>query len=332
MNYGGLRYTGRSAESFVLGVGRPDCQPTRLTILVSASARRVRGLEIVDALGTRTICHRYNGKISPVKVIDKFGHVLEEYYYKDYELTEAVITNIKNGEKIKLRMGGYYDDKSKMDMKRIEIHIGHEIGFRDYAVIGDKVLISHTDIYSVDNQGDGIGLTVANWIMRYEAITNQIKEVYNIGSRNPLIISLMRRIIIPESLIYYRAVQPSNNDLLIFKMISPTPKTIDELVKSLGSFMIGDEKDRFFGKESISYAVVIANGTVSYSEWAGLPAGVLSKDIEILDDWRVEFRGNIVGQVKALNDFIMLEGRINPIGIFKDEQGRIVQYQNGKII
>jgi len=128
----------------------------------------------------------------------------------------------------------------------------------------------------------------------------------------------MRHITAPETAIY--AVV----GLAYLQKIGVNLNNTD-FIKGLGAFFIGLADDKKFGSEE--YEVIFNDGKVFSSEYSLLPSGVELGSFEVLDDWRVVLDGEIIGQIKSFPVDVSVSGKINPIGIFIEEDGSIIQYQ-----
>ncbi|MDP8234099.1 MAG: hypothetical protein P9M06_04800 [Candidatus Saelkia tenebricola] len=287
-------------------------------------ARRIKGISTqVDNFGTVTHYESYEGSLRPTRIVDRFGHLLESYYYENSELDRVVTTNIKTGEEIELRI-----EKSEESSRRqASIYIaGEYAGFRSWEISNNWLIFGDISMDEEKRQ-EGIGSSVANWIMRYSNMVEGIDMAgsftsatcpNNFTAQNPLIISIMRHLAIPETTIY------AAPDIVgVIKLGTNLNNT--ELIRAVGAFFIGKADDRNFGIEMCEIRID-GNEVVFSEEPSILSPGTELNDFEVLDDWRVVLNGEVIGQIKSFPMDLSVSGEINPIHIFIDEEGRVVQY------
>lgn len=287
-------------------------------------ARRAREVSTqVDNFGTVTYYENYQGSLRPARIVDKFGHLLESYYYEGSELNKVITTNVKTGEKIELHI----EKKEDGSMLQTSIYIaGEYAGFRSWEISNNWLIFGGIGMDEKRRQ-EGIGLSVANWIIRYSNMVEGVEMAgsltsatcpNNFAAQNPLIISIMRHLLIPETTIY------ATPDIAgIIKLGTNLNNT--ELIRSVEAFFIGKADDSNFGIEMCE--IKIDDSRVVFSEEPLiLPVGTDLSDFKVLDDWRVVLNGNVIGQIKSFPMDLSASGEINPIHVFIDKEGQVVQY------
>ncbi|MDP8216700.1 MAG: hypothetical protein P9L98_05230 [Candidatus Kaelpia imicola] len=276
-------------------------------------ARRVREvLTQVDNFGTVTYYESYNGNFRPLKIVDKLGHVLDEYYYRGSELDRVITTNLETGEKLELRI-------KKVEGRpglQADIYIEQKyVGFREWEINEGWIILGDITI-DEGMRKNGIGLTVSNWIVAYSNMVEGVTKATTL-SQNPLIISIMQRVTKLETVSYAQAA------LLGIRSLGTNLSNTD-LIKSIESFSIGNADNLRFGVDM--YRVIFDDSKVFSSNYPSLPVGTELDNFEVLGDWIVKLDGVVIGQIKSFCSFLCLGGEINPIHVFIDEEGKVVQY------
>lgn len=300
---------------------------------LSNSIRRIRQQLVIqrDQLGTKTFLERYNGKLRPLKITDANGNLIEQYYYQDEKLLKVETLNITNGSKLLLKVRWISDSgliaTAFADLNKDGVISSEEQVAERMASIENNtrtILLSHTTLKKEQFRHQGIGLTMANWIIRYSNFLFGIEKVTNIGSQNPIIVTIMKKLIQAQSLEY--GVYPEFD---FGEIHSRTVGNVSdlELLKEIGSFDIGAADNDGFGKAA--FKVIISGNKVRFSQWDLLPIGTDISRLKLLQKpskWLISLDGIIIGQVKRFNQFVKVRGLINPIGIYFDKEGQIHQY------
>lgn len=280
-----------------------------------AQARRVKDIGVrYDEKGTSTQYAFVRDRWLPLRVVDYNGNLLEEYHYSKVPdgngyLQWVKIRNIKTGEWIKL---------TSLESAGYKISVGeNDIGIVDWFKIGeDTVKIGQLRIGNDGYKGNGVGLSVMNWIAKWVQVNDGIGKIVFL-TKNPLAVSILEEIsdVYNESYNYCRDLEheglPSNRRLAVLQDIE--------------GFCVGEKGEAGTFKAS-DYSISIDGGLVTYSNWDALPEGTHIGRLNVLSDWTITFDGQEIGQVKSFIGIITLLGVTHPISIYIDNQGRIVNY------
>ena len=292
------------------------CLFTISSLLLSsniAQARRSRSIEIkYDQEGTAVHYETYQNTRRIISVMDRNRNLLEEYFYEKEFLQSVKIRNIKTGDWISLEFIGIRTEGRYFNV----VVDGKSIGIWSYIIPNSRDVVKITmDIDESDMQSNGIGTSVANWIVKQVFELHNISEV-QLLTTNPIVVNLAMRITDSQIIIF------TDEDGKSY--ILQTNNFMDLLIR-YGSFHI----DHVGGAETFDTPgamIVVGPETIVSSQWLNLPPKTTLERVDVLPNWIVTLDGAMIGQVKMLSRPLRLVGTINPIRIYIDVDGNIVSY------
>jgi len=163
-----------------------------------------------------------------------------------------------------------------------------------------------------------MGLSVVNWIVKWEQEVNSIDQIF-LKTSNPLMVNIMEAIA--------EVYNPTYNHCrkLESEGVGPLNRRMYLLYDMEGGFYVG-EKASADSFKNTNCIVSINSETVVSSNWDLLTEGTPLDRLNVLLDWTIILDGKEVGQVKRFNGFVPLLGVVRPIRIYINTDGEIVRY------
>jgi len=288
---------------------------TTLFLPYPVQARRIQnvGINTTDERGTTTEYIKIDNNWLPLRAIDHNGNLLEEYHYSKFTVFSGYpqkvrFRNIKTGGWIELtEIGGGYS--ISLD--------GEDIGIVDwYKIDSDIVKIGNITIGKDNNKGNGVGLSVVNWITKWIKETQRIDKIAYI-TQNPLMLNILDEVskIYSETYNYCRELEREG---------IPVNRKLELLIDC--SYFYIEKKGDAGTFQATDYRVSIENGYVIQSNWKALPEKTYVGRLNVLQDWTLALDGEEIGQVKRFDRLISFLGVTHPIRIHIDEEGQIIRY------